>query len=123
MSILGCPRYTDDIDILILADDLDRVWKIAEGLEYSIPGKPLSFKNGAVEIRRISKVDRETAQLVTLDLLLVTEQLNSVWEGRGIFETEDVDVTAVSIDGLIALKTLGGRSQDLADIERLRNES
>jgi hypothetical protein len=121
MAILGFPRATVDIDLLILTENLDEVWKIAQNFGYNIEGLPLSFQDGKVEIRRISKIDDETKTLITLDLLLVTEALKEVWKNRKAFSWNQGTVFSVSKDGLISLKTISGRLQDLADIERLEN--
>ena len=44
MAILGYPRATIDIDLLILSDDLEKTWKIAESFGYDVEGLPLHFK-------------------------------------------------------------------------------
>lgn len=123
MAILGFPRATIDIDLLILAENLDDVWKIAQDFGYNIEGMPLHFHDGKIEIRRISKVDRETKTLITIDFLLVTEAIKEVWQTRKTFEWNRGIINSVSKDGLIFLKKISGRLQDLADIERLENES
>jgi len=122
MAILGFPRATIDIDLLILSDDLSEVWKIAESFGYNIEGLPLHFHDGAIEIRRISKIDVETKTLMTLDFLLVTEALKEVWQNRKMFEWNQRKVFTVSKEGLIFLKTISGRLMDLADVERLKSD-
>lgn len=123
MAILGFPRATVDIDLLILSEKLDEVWKIAQDFGYDIEGIPLHFHEGKIEIRRISKIDKETKTLITLDLLLVTDAITEVWQTRKTFKWNRGMVHSVSKDGLILLKKISGRLQDLADIERLENES
>ena len=118
MAIHGLPRATIDIDLLLLSTDLERVWKIAQGLEYDVEGLPLHFDE--IEIRRISKIDSKSKELLTLDFLLVTDALQQIWKERELIEWEEGDIWAVSKTGLIALKTLAGRPQDLLDIEKLR---
>lgn len=123
MTIHGCPRATIDIDLMVLADDLDEAWKIAVNLGYDIEGRPLHFHDGAIEIRRISKLDAETKVLFTIDFLLVTEPTRQIWRDRETIEWEHGTISTVSREGLIQLKRISGRLQDLADIERLENES
>jgi hypothetical protein len=36
----------------------------------------------AIQIRRVSKIDRVARNTLTLDLILVTEPIRNVWEGR-----------------------------------------
>lgn len=123
MAILGFPRATIDIDLLILSEDLDEAWKIANGFGYDVEGLPLRFHDGKIEIRRISKIDETTKLLITIDFLLVTEALKEVWENRKLFKWNRGTVYSVSKDGLVFLKQISGRLQDLADIERLEDES
>ncbi len=126
MAIHGAPRATVDIDLLVQTEKLSEVWKIAEELDYWVEGLPLSFDGGTIEIRRISKIDKETKTLFTIDFLLVTEGLKKVWETRENIDWEDGKVWTVSRDGLIFMKRISGRHKDLGDIEtltELENES
>jgi hypothetical protein len=60
--------------------------------------------------------------VLSLDLLLVTPQVQNVWETREKIDFLGNQLSVVSREGLIKMKTLAGRPQDLADIERLENE-
>lgn len=117
MAIHGLPRTTVDIDVMILGEDLDAAWGIAKKLGYDVEGLPLNFD--PVEIRRISKIDTETKYLYIIDFLLVTEKLRSVWNEREIREWPGGKTSTVSRAGLIELKRMAGRAQDLLDIENL----
>lgn len=119
LAIHGAPRATVDIDLLVQTENLQKVWKIAEDLGYRVEGLPLSFDDGIIEIRRISKIDKETKTLITIDFLLVTEGLKQVWETRENIDWEDDKVWTVSRKGLIFMKQLSGRHKDLGDIESL----
>lgn len=126
MAIHGLPRATVDIDILILSEDLEEIWEIARSLGYDVEGLPLRFHDGVIQIRRISKIDKESKKLFTIDFLLVTESLREVWEDRELIEWEDGQTWTVSREGLIKLKTISGRQQDLLDVKKLQeveNES
>ena len=126
MAIHGSPRTTVNIDFLVLPENLSEMWKIAEDLGYWIEGLPLSFDNGIIEIRRISKIDEESKVLFTIDFLLVTDGLKQVWETRENIDWENGKVWTVSREGLIFMKTISGRHKDLGDIEALKeleNES
>lgn len=120
MAIHGLPRATLDIDVLLLYEDLSKVWAIAQSMGYDLEGLPLHFADGAIEIRRISKVDNGAKRLFTLDFLLVTERLRTVWSSRELVEWEEGKTWVVSKDGLIMLKTISGREQDLLDIRNLQ---
>ncbi len=126
MAIHGLPRATVDIDLLVLSEDLEKVWQTAKSLDYEVEGLPLHFHDGVIEIRRISKIDKELKRLFTIDFLLVTEALRDVWENRELIEWEDGKTWTVSREGLIKLKMISEREQDLLDIKKLReleNES
>ena len=88
MAIHGFLRATTDIDLLILSDDLDKVREIAKGQGFDIEGPPLNFDGGKTK-SRISKINRESKALITLDMLLVTNALTDVWaNGRGFGGTK-----------------------------------
>lgn len=121
MAIYGSPRATLDIDILIQEDALDFVFELAKGLGYTIRGRDLDF--GPIQIRRVSKVDPETNELLTLDMLLVTNEIHDVWETRITAKLKDGKLIVVSRDGLITLKRRAGRPQDLADVAKLMEDN
>lgn len=122
MAIHERPRMTIDIDLLIPAEWLDRVIPIARELGYNIRGKDLSFANGAVEIRRVSKIDPSSGDLLSLDLLLVTPELQKVWDSRVQSDWEGVTLSVVSRAGLITMKRLRRSGQDLDDIKLLEGD-
>lgn len=119
MGVHGRARATIDIDLLILSDSLDKVLAIAKSLDYNIRGKDLSFADGAIEIRRVSKIDPEDGELLSLDFLLVTPAILAVWKSRLEAEWEGGKLSVVSASGLVALKQLRGSDQDLVDIKAL----
>jgi hypothetical protein len=120
MAIHGLPRATVDIDLLVVSEDLPKVWNIAKELGYDVEGLPLHFHDGVIEIRRLSKIDDESKRIFTIDFLLVTEGIKDIWNDRELIEWEDGRLWTVSREGLIKLKTISGREQDLLDIKNLR---
>lgn len=123
MAIYDRPRATVDIDLLILADSLDEVIGIAKTLEYTVRGLDMTFANDAIEIRRVSKIDQETGFVLSIDMLLVTPRIQQIWDSRVQADWEGGKLSVVSREGLIALKKLGGRPQDLADINALMQDA
>lgn len=120
MTIHGLTRATIYIDLFVLPENLEDVWNIANSFGYDVEGKPLHFQDGVIEIRRISKIDEETKRLFTIDFLLVTEGVRDIWENRELIEWEDGKVWTVSRKGLMRLKTISRREQDLLDIKKLQ---
>ena len=123
MTIHGYPRATMDIDVMVTPEDFSEAWQIVTELGYNVEGLPLKLHGGAIDIKRISKVDTETKALFTIDFLLVTDATQQIWQDREMVEWEHGVISTVSRQGLIRLKEISGRTQDLADIERLTNES
>lgn len=119
LAIYKRPRTTVDIDLLIVADSLDEMIEVARALDYTIRGSDLTLANDAIEIRRVSKIDSETGFVLSLDMLLVTPQIQQIWNSRVRADWEGGKLSVVSREGLIALKKLSGRPQDLADISAL----
>jgi hypothetical protein len=120
MAIYGVPRATVDIDLLILTESLEKVITLAKQLGYTFEAKPMTFARGDIEIRRISKVDPDSGDVLILDLLLVTPAITSAWDSKIEVEWESGKLRVVSREGLIMLKTLRSSGQDLDDIKRLK---
>jgi hypothetical protein len=119
MAVHGFSRATIDIDFLIKAESLEKGYEIAAELGFDIRGLDMSFKERAVEIRRVSKIDDE-GEVLSFDMLLVSAEVEDVWESRITMSLAGNTYWIVSRDGLIKMKTLAGRAQDLADLERLQ---
>lgn len=122
MAVHGYARATLDIDVLIRPESLERAYEVGKEHGYDIRGLDISFKERAVEIRRVSKIDDE-GEVLSLDLLLVTPHVEDVWATKEIIDFAGGRLTVVSRAGLIKMKTLANRPQDLADIERLQSNA
>jgi len=120
MAVHQMPRMTIDIDLLITQESLASVMVISKELGYTIRGMDMTFAGGAVEIRRVSKIDPEAGDLLSLDFLLVTKDIRAVWDSRIESEWEGGMLSVVSRGGLIALKQLRRSGQDLDDIKALQ---
>ncbi len=82
MAVHGYVRATEDLDFLIRREDLDKAFELARKLGFEIEGLPLEFDGGSFQLRRLSKIDRETKSLITVDFILVTEKIEDVWHDR-----------------------------------------
>ena len=124
VAIHGYPRFTRDIDLLILPEDERRVLDVAEQRQFIFESgrMPRGEVNASDwEIVRVSKVVGE--DLLSLDLLLVGPSIQSVWDSRGTAAFNGRQIPVVSREGLKKLKLLAGRKQDLLDIEQLGLDS
>jgi len=117
MAIHGFPRATIDVDLVVPPNAVERVLTCARDLDYTISADPMSFAGGAVEIRRVSKIDH--GDLLSLDLLLVTPAIERVWNERTRVVWERGELWVVSRQGLVNLKRLRGSGQDQDDIKIL----
>jgi hypothetical protein len=122
MGVHGRTRATVDIDLLILSESLEAVVEIARSQGYSIRGKEMSFARGAIEIRRLSKIDPSSGDLIPLDLILVSPEIRHVWDSRQEGHWEGGKLSVVTREGLISLKKLRSSAQDLADIQQLEGD-
>jgi hypothetical protein len=125
MAVHAYPRFTDDIDMLVQPEDLSRAVELARSSGFDIPARKMLFglKHGTPrEVQRVSTLDPESGRLISLDLLVVAHDLVPVWEGRGRFPWRDRMITVVSREGLVTMKRIAGRPQDLLDIDVLEGK-
>ncbi|MEK6301203.1 MAG: hypothetical protein AABO41_10815 [Acidobacteriota bacterium] len=120
MAVHGLPRATIDIDLLILAESLEGAKLVLRGLGYTIEAQPMTFHKGAIEIRRLSKIDPSDGDLLMVDFLLVTPAVEVAWNDRIKVASPKGSVSVVSREGLIVLKSFRRSGQDMDDIERLK---
>jgi hypothetical protein len=116
LAIHGAPRATQDIDLLLRPEDIERLRAVARACGFTLESFPMDFASG-LTIQRFTKLIE--GQPLMLDVLFVAGPLETVWAGRQTAELEGGVVRVVSRDGLVALKLAAGRPQDIADIKRL----
>jgi hypothetical protein len=117
MGVHGHLRTTIDIDMLVLPESLPQILELAGSLGYNIRGLDMDFR--AVEIRRVSKIDPDSHDLLSLDFLLVRPTIQPVWDSRIQAKWEHGILSVVSRQGLIQLKALRNSDQDALDIKVL----
>lgn len=118
LAVHGLARATVDIDLLVRPSSWPAVETVAKAQGFTLKADSMSFSAGAIEMKRVSKIDPQQ-NVLTLDVLLVTDKITDVWESRHKVPWESGTVCVVSREGLIKLKRLSGRPQDMADIARL----
>ena len=122
LGVHGHVRATRDIDMLVPPDQLDRAVAAAKACGFDIPGRKMAFglKTGTPrEVRRVSKVDAETGELMPLDLMAVVFEYVDVFAARLKIAWNQRNLSIVSRDGLATMKRLAGRPQDLVDLAKL----
>lgn len=121
LSIHGWVRATNDIDLLIREDDVDRAKAAARTVGYQVATpESLVFNSGREDERRLYRISKfEGEDQMTLDLLVVTPFLETVWDDRQTYRVEGRTVGVVSAEGLVKMKRATGRKRDEADIDWL----
>lgn len=122
LGLHGHPRATIDIDLLVRGEHLANAMRVAGGLGFDIPARKTVFglRSGQRrEMHRISKLDPDSNDLISLDLLVVNQELEDVWVGRIELTVGQHQMTVVSRAGLATMKRIAGRRQDLADLAKL----
>ena len=120
VAVHGYPRFTKDIDILIRPESLEVAKSSLAQIEYDLEGGLFRFNHGTSNENLMYRVSRaEGRELITLDLMLVAPVFEDVWASREVIQLDEHLLTVVSKDGLITMKKLSGRPQDLADVEAL----
>jgi hypothetical protein len=116
VAVWGAPRATKDIDLLVEPADAERAKAAIGRCGFTLPAQPMQFSDGMV-LHRVSKV-RDGA-LVTVDLLLVDDNLRRHFDTREPRLVEGGRLWVIGRDGLIAMKVSAGRPQDQADVVKL----
>ena len=120
VALHGYIRYTKDIDLLILTSDLDRCKAVLGSIGYDFSSGLMPFKNTDGTFRSVVRISKIVGEdFMVIDLLLAENKWKEIFEDRERIMIEDHSVDVVSKDGLIAMKKMAGRSQDLADIHKL----
>jgi hypothetical protein len=120
LGILGHPRMTRDIDLLVQAEDLERLTEVIKAIGFTVPAGRIPFRLGQPTEQIVHRVNKIAGgQLLTLDLLIVPPFLADVWDGRITIQWQGRRVQIVSREGLVRMKRLAGRKQDIADLEKL----
>ena len=116
----GYPRLTRDIDLLIQPSEVDSSHIALSKIHYDLHSGLIPFDIGTERERRVYRISKaEGRELVTLDLIVVTPILQEIWNTREAVEVDSQAIKIVSRSGLIKMKRIAGRLQDLADIEAL----
>jgi hypothetical protein len=119
VAVWGAPRATKDIDLLVRRERLDAAMAAVATCGFTLAAAPLRFRDG-MDVQRVNKV--ESGAHLTIDFILVDESLEPIWASRLRVATSDGSIWVVSRDALIAMKARAARPQDIADIERLRED-
>jgi hypothetical protein len=119
VAVWGAPRATKDIDLLVRQERLADAMTAVAACGFTLVAAPLRFRDG-MNVQRVNKV--ESGAHLTIDFIIVDASLEPIWESRVQVATSEGSLSVVSRDALIAMKARAARPQDIADIERLRED-
>jgi hypothetical protein len=117
LAVHGYPRATKDIDFFVWADSENAAKLLRALARFGTPIKDLSVADFASEgsVFQIGVGPRRIEILTRIDGVTFPE----AYARRLTVSLECIDVPVISREDLIANKRASGRTQDLADIERL----
>jgi hypothetical protein len=121
MAVYAFPRATLDIDILIEKETLKKAKDVAMKLGFSFDAGLMNFKNGTIQIYRLTKIASDSNEPLMLDMLLLTPEIEEVWRTKRIEVWDEGELPVVSPEGLIKLKSLRLSGQDQDDIKNLES--
>lgn len=117
VGIYGHPRATKDIDLIVGIDDenLDRLMMALR--EFGAPS--IDFAN----FKEKGNVFRMGRPPVQIDIINEASgiKFDESYQKRKVINVQGVEISLISRDDLIKNKTTSGRTQDIADVEKLSN--
>jgi hypothetical protein len=121
MAFYAEPRFTQDIDLLIGPDDLEKIRQILGENGYVESAAPWTFKSTPLTLHRFLKA-LDDDQMI-MDILIAGEEKHfKIIENALIAQSEEGEVRLAEKSDLIWLKNKRKSLQDRADVERLKNE-
>ena len=123
MAFYAEPRFTRDIDLLVISDDLDKTKSILEKDGYFESTSPWTFRNVAIELHRFLKIPAASEDPMMIDLLVAKdEEVGRIVQNAVKAESVEGSVMLADKKDLIWLKKFRNSKQDQADIERLEDD-
>ena len=134
VNIYGIIRSTYDIDILLdlSEENLDKLLKALKELKM-VPALPVDINNIKSEIIRNQWINDKN--LIVFNLYKQDEPYHAVdiflkplmnfdemFERKKIIKYDNFEIYVINKDDLIALKSIAGRSKDIADIEEFKRQ-
>src|SRR5580765_2026791 len=86
VAVWGAPRATKDIDLLVRREALPTAMAAIAKRRFELTAAPMKFRDG-MEMQRVSRV--EGGELLSVDFILVDQNLESAWSSRTKLDTTD----------------------------------
>lgn len=118
MAVPGFTRATEDIDILIEPESLNRARQAAAKCGFRLRGTEIEFRSGT-KLARLLKVTPAGEAYLLLAWTLISPETRAAWDSRLDQPTPWVPIRVVGREALKSMKQQAGRPQDLVDVERM----
>ena len=119
MAFHDQPRFTKDIDILVLPEDLGKIATIFEEIGYFESSAPWTFKNTNLTLHRFMKVEGE--DFLVVDILVGNEEKHRNVVKNALKEKSEKGIVKIAgKNDLIWMKKMRNSDQDKVDIKRLK---
>ena len=119
MAFHDQPRFTKDIDILVLPGDLEKITTVFEEIGYFESSTPWTFKNTNLTLHRFMKVEGE--EFLVADILVGNEEKHKNIVKNALEEKSEKGVVKVANkNDLIWMKKMRNSDQDKVDIKGLK---
>lgn len=120
VTLHGAARLTKDIDLLVDPEDIARVLELLRPLGYVFAALPLTFEAGTQRERHVQQVSKiEAGEHLCVELILADVVFAGLLDAAIEVRMREGPLTVISRAGLIEMKQLAGRPQDVADLARL----
>ena len=112
------PRFTKDIDLLLIPDDIDNFTDVLSKLGFFTSAPPWTFKNTEMTLYRFIKIAKNDH--LQLDVITAnSERTQQIIRNTLDAESEYGTVRVASIEDLIWMKRKRNSDQDQVDIKML----
>lgn len=119
LAFHATPRFTQDIDILIFPEDIDRLKLMLSDEGFSESTRPWTFKNVNMTLHRFIKIDGE--DIFQLDIITANEEKSrQIIKDALKAESEHGTIRVAAKKDLIWMKRQRNSDQDKVDIKSLK---
>lgn len=123
VTMHGASRTTKDIDLLVAEQDIPRTLELLRPLGYVFVALPLTFEADTPRERRVQRVSKiADGEHLCVDLLVAELVFSGLLDDTIEVQLPNGPLTVVSLAGLLKMKQLAGRKQDLADLAKLEGK-
>lgn len=115
------PRFTRDIDILALPEDIDKIREMFSDLDYLESSEPWTFQKTKLILHRFVKMKGEDH--VMFDVLIGEDKRHrKIIEQAVTADSHKGPINIASKEDLIWMKSIRDSDQDRVDINNLKND-